>query len=303
VRSESSRIGEDRVKSDFPNAETIARALGGQRSGRGWVAYSPCHQDGHPSLSIDEIKGKVLVKCHAGCPQSNVISKLQRRGLWARSHCGTAAIPPKGCRPIGGENSKAAMKIWGESEHVEGTLVETYLRARGITIAPSGCIRFHTGLRHSAGEIWPAMVALVTRGDAPVAIHRTFLRRDGTGKAPVDPTKMMLGPCAGGAVILGPATDSLLVGEGIETCLSAMQASGRPTWAALSTSGLRCLDLPADVQNIVVLADGDDPGEEASLHAAIRWRRQGRRVRIARPPRGLDFNDMLLGRSHADTEE
>ncbi|MBZ0254144.1 MAG: toprim domain-containing protein, partial [Candidatus Methylomirabilis sp.] len=47
----------------------------------------------------------------------------------------------------------------------------------------------------------------------------------------------------------------------------------------------------------IVLADGDDPGEAAAESAARRWRREGRRVRIARPPRGLDFNDMLLGRA------
>ena len=48
------------------------------------------------------------------------------------------------------------------------------------------------------------MVALVSRGpnDAPTAIHRTFLARDGGGKAPIDPAKMMLGPCRGGAVRL-----------------------------------------------------------------------------------------------------
>jgi hypothetical protein len=40
--------------------------------------------------------------------------------------------------------------------------------------------------------------------------------------------QMMLGPCRGGAVRLGPSDDVLMVGEGIETCLAAMQASGRP---------------------------------------------------------------------------
>ena len=78
----------------------------------------------------------------------------------------------------------------------------------------------------------------------PLAIHRTFLARDGSGKAPVDPQKMMLGPCRGGAVRLGPAGDVLMVGEGLENCLAAMQATGHPAWAALSTSGLRTLDLP-----------------------------------------------------------
>jgi hypothetical protein len=88
-----------------------------------------------------------------------------------------------------------------------------------------------------------------------------------------------------------------MIGEGIETCLAAMQATGHPAWAALSTSGLRALDLPGCVRDVIVLADGDDPGEAASRDSALRWMRQGRRVRIARPPRGLDFNDVLLGRA------
>ena len=48
------------------------------------------------------------------------------------------------------------------------------------------------------------MVALVTTGvdGTALAVHRTFLARDGGGKAPVDPQKMMLGPCRGGAVRL-----------------------------------------------------------------------------------------------------
>jgi putative DNA primase/helicase len=91
------------------------------------------------------------------------------------------------------------------------------------------------------------MVALVTRGvdDTPLAIHRTFIARDGQGKALVEPAKMMLGPCRGGVVRLGQPSDVLMVGEGIETCLAATQATGHAAWAALSTPGLRALDLPA----------------------------------------------------------
>jgi DNA primase len=86
-----------------------------------------------------------------------------------------------------------------------------------------------------------------------------------------------------------------MVGEGIETCLAAMQATGNPAWAALSTSGLKALHLPEAVREVIVLADGDDPGEAAARECALRWQREGRRVRIARPPRGQDFNDMLAG--------
>jgi hypothetical protein len=143
------------------------------------------------------------------------------------------------------------------------------------------------------------MVALVTRGadDTPIGIHRTFLARDGSGKAPVEPQKMMLGPCRGGAVRLAAPADVLMIGEGVETCLAAMQATGHPAWAALSTSGLRTLELPTDVRKIVILADGDTPGESAARDAAWLWSRQGRRVWIARPTDAKDFNDMLTGLS------
>jgi hypothetical protein len=106
---------------------------------------------------------------------------------------------------------------------------------------------------------------------------------------------MMLGPCRGGAVRLADPGNVLMIGEGIETCLTAMLATGHAAWAALSTSGLRALDLPADMRNVIVLADGDDPGEAAAQDGACRWKREGRRVRIARPPQGMDFNDMLMG--------
>ena len=142
------------------------------------------------------------------------------------------------------------------------------------------------------------MVALVSDGvtDKPIAVHRTFLAADGVGKAPVEQQKMMLGRCRGGAVKLAKASHMLMVGEGIETCLAVMQAVGKPAWAALSTSGLRALDLPNEVQDVIVLADGDEAGEAAARNCALRWKRVGRRVRIARPPKGMDFNDMLLGR-------
>ena len=156
----------------------------------------------------------------------------------------------------------------------DGTLVETYLASRGLHLPPPNTLRFHTGLKHPSGGIRPAMVALVTRGadDAPLAIHRTFLSRDGRGKAPIEPQKMMLGPCRGGAVHLGVPGDVLMVGEGIETCLAAMLATGHLAWAALSTSGLRTLDLPRDVRDVIVLADGDDPGEAAARDCAWRWK-------------------------------
>ena len=192
-----------------------------------------------------------------------------------------------------------ALAIWQSAKPAISTFVSTYLAARGIDLPPPDALRFHPRLKHPSGGVWPAMVALVTRGidGKPVGIHRTFLARDGGAKAPVEPAKMMLGPCRGGVVRLGPVGDRLMIAEGIETALSAMQAVAQTAWAALSTSGLGALGLPKNVRDVIVLADGDEAGEAAARDCALRWRRQNRRVRIARPPRGMDFNDMLLGRA------
>jgi hypothetical protein len=197
------------------------------------------------------------------------------------------------------KRTQAALAILAATTSAGGTPVETYLATRNLHVPMPSTLRFHPGLKHPSGAIWPAMVALVTRGvdDIPLAIHRTFLARDGSGKAPVDPQKMMFGPCQGGAVRLAPASDVLMVGEGIETCLAAMQARGLPAWAALSTSGVLGLELPDEVQDVIVLADGDEAGKAAARGAGLRWKREGRRVRIAHPPRGLDFNDMLFGKA------
>jgi len=288
------------------SAETIAKALLGHKTGGSWMARCPAHDDRKPSLSIrDGDDGRVLVRCHAGCEQERVIAALLSRWLWEekghrrpmRPVPRVAAKDRTDCNNA--KRTEAALAIWRATLPANGTFVETYFASRGLHLPPPTRLRFHAGLRHPSGGIWPAMVALVTRGfdDTPLAIHRTFLSRDGGGKAPVDLQKMMLGPCRGGAVRLADPGDVLMVGEGIETCLAAMQATGNPAWAALSTSGLRTLNLPEDVRDVIVLADGDDAGEAAARDCAWRWKREGRRVRIARPPQGIDFNDMVMDRA------
>ena len=293
-------------------AEVMAQALGGRRAGSAWMARCPAHDDRVPSLAIDERSdGTVLVCCHAGCSQHAVINALTARGLWpgvSGRSLAQVPVPPRQRTDREPPQSRtrvgAAMSIWHRSEPAAGTLVETYLRTRGITLPPPRVLAYQSRLTHPTGGVWPGMVALVTRGrdDDAVGIHRTFLTRDGGAKATVSPQKMMLGPCGGGAVRLAAATDDVLVGEGLETCLAVMQATGRPAWAALSAAGLRSLDLPEHICTVVVLADADPSGEAAALAAGRRWRRQGRDVRIARPPTGLDFNDVLLGRTAKDEE-
>jgi len=97
-------------------------------------------------------------------------------------------------------------------------------------------LRFHPEAWHGAtARRIPALVALVNGGDG-FAVHRTYLRADGSGKAAVDPPKAMLGAVAGGAVRLTDGPGPLVVAEGIETALSLACGLLRP----LQKFGRRC---------------------------------------------------------------
>lgn len=287
------------------NAAFIARRLRGRKAGQGWSAHCPAHDDKHPSLSISDKNGKVLFFCHAGCPQSDVIDALKRRGFLGYQW-GNFQHDGKTHRELTPEQKKEfALKIWEESASPANTLVETYLASRGLNIHIPSSLRFHPDLKHLPSEKdYPCMVALITHGmeETPMAIQRTYLARDGKGKAQIEPNRMMLGLSRGGAIKLGEPDELLMVGEGIETCLSAMAATGHPAWAAMSASGLVALELPKSIKRVIVLADGDKRGEEVAQQSARRWTQQGRKVSIARPPRGKDFNDLLTDHSSTNQE-
>lgn len=64
-------------------AEKIAIALKARKSGSGWTACCPAHDDRNPSLSInDDGNGKPLLYCQSGCSQDEVISALKALDLW-----------------------------------------------------------------------------------------------------------------------------------------------------------------------------------------------------------------------------
>jgi putative DNA primase/helicase len=64
-------------------AESLARLLHGRKVGSTWMGCCPSHDDRNPSLSIrQDDNGKVLLHCHAGCAQRDVIDSLKAHGLW-----------------------------------------------------------------------------------------------------------------------------------------------------------------------------------------------------------------------------
>jgi putative DNA primase/helicase len=135
---------------------------------------------------------------------------------------------------------------------------------------------------------------------AVVAVHRTYLERDGR-KANLAPPKASLGPVWTAAIRLDPAAPEMVVGEGIETAASAGLMLGLPAWAALSAGNLAAaLVLPAGVRTVTIATDHDRNGRKAANDAATRWRAEGRTVHFAIPDReGMDFNDLLREQTNA----
>ena len=118
--------------------------------------------------------------------------------------------PPRQDNP----NRLLALEIWHASQPGAGTLVETYLRGRAILLPVPPTLRYHPGLLHSpTGLVLPAMVAAVTNWPSRdvTGVHRTFLKMDGSGKAPVRDPKLTLAPLGAGAVRLGPESGSGVV--------------------------------------------------------------------------------------------
>jgi hypothetical protein len=223
----------------------------------------------------------------------------------ARAHLGrpAAVIPdtasPKKPKSSGG-TPEAAARLFAGSVPVAGSLAETYLRSRGITLPVSStALRFHPKCWHrDEGQTRsiprPALIAAVTNGAGVLqGAHRTWLAPDGKDKAPVEVQRRAMGHLLGNAVRLTPSEDILVVGEGIETMLSVREsAPGLPVWAALSSSHLGAVLLPEGLQRLYIAIDRDPAGRRASERLTTRATEAGIAVRVLEPKLG-DFNDDL----------
>ena len=287
------------------NAEEMTRALGGRWHGSYGTACCPSHEDRTPSLSVrGGAGGKLLTHCHAGCSPEAVWGALQDRGLVENApHVPTSRKNSRSSRRRASvaacdtrDRGRSALEIWRAARPAARSTVEAYLRHRGITLPIPPTLRYHPGARYErSGLCLPCMVAAVQGPDRKVtAIHRTYIRDDGRGKAGVATPKMALGPIGDGAVRLGPAGSVLGLGEGIESALSATQLFDLSVWASLSASRLDRLWLPPESLEIHLFADNGTAGHEAAERAVKAYQGQGRRVVVRFPPERFgDWNDAL----------
>jgi hypothetical protein len=200
---------------------------------------------------------------------------------------------------------EAAQRLFAMSQPIRRTLVETYLRNRGIkAVHDAGALRFHPRCYYrpddgSPTETWPAMIAAVTDLDGrSTGAHRTWLDPEGfdsrrLGKAPVGTPRRAMGDLLGHAVRFGVARDVLAAGEGIETMLSLRWAlPTMPMAAALSAHHLAALLLPLTLRRLYIARDADAAGDMAL--AALTERAEAAGIEaLALSPRMGDFNEDL----------
>jgi hypothetical protein len=290
----------------------LAALPGGRFEGGRYRVACPAHGGHDRNLSVwAGDHGEACFKCWShNCSTRAIVSALGRP---ARDRISRPQAPrPKPA--VTKTNRERALQFWREARDPRGTLVQDYLfgrgwsgemprllcvgldpaelTRRGIGLAIPASIRFHPRLWHSPGVFLPAMIAAIENLDGRiVAVHRTYLNPDGTGKAEVEPSKKALGRLSGCSVHLTAGAPTLVICEGIETGLSILQKTGFHVWAALGTSNLGQVELPAFLCEIIIAADHDEPGLKAARGAAEEYRASGHQVRILSPQNeGWDFN-------------
>ena len=202
--------------------------------------------------------------------------------------------------PVPTGSPESARRLFGMSQPIAGTVVETYLRGRGITnLHGIDNLRYHPRCYYrpeaeSPTETWPAMIAAVTDLQGHITgAHRTWLDPSGRDKAPVDTPRRAMGYLLGHAVRLGAARDVMAAGEGIETMLSLRCVMpDMPMVAALSAAHLRVILFPATLRRLYVVRDNDPAGDGAVAGLFDRAQSAGIEAMVLSPQCG-DFNEDL----------
>ncbi len=198
-----------------------------------------------------------------------------------------------------------ARRLFAMSQPVERTLVEAYLRDRGITaLHGTGSLRFHPRCYYrpddlSPTETWPAMIAAVTDLSGHLTgAHRTWLDPGGftestLGKAPIDTPRRSMGDLLGHAVRFCVAGEVMAAGEGIETMLSLRCVlPTMPTVAALSAAHLSAILFPDALRRLYIARD-DDPAGDVAMATLINRAQEAGIEAIVISPRLGDFNEDL----------
>lgn len=333
----------------------------GSRSGHYWIGRCPWRGDrsaGSFWINLSGAKVPGSFKDAASGESGDVLTLIQKAcGLadfkatieWSRSWLGISADMTSDDRrriaerrrlaaerreaehaaQIGRDRERAASLFRAaKSRPFQGSPADLYLQSRGIDVRRLGRMPGVLGwlpeARHvETGLSFPVMVAgMQNSARQVVAVHRTFIAADGSGKAALGcdvagrehkARKVWPGDLNGAVIRLWRGgsgmseheaerhgvLDTLVLTEGVEDGLSvALAQPSYRVWCAYSLGNLANVRLPACCERVIVCADNDwgKPRAQRQFETAIAaLAGQGRPVSVARSHIGKDVNDCLRG--------
>ena len=170
-------------------AKAVARILGGHAAGGGFLCRCPVASHGkgrgdlRPSLAVCDGDRALIYNCFAGCDPRDVRAAIDKLDVNGAPRLNPSPAPARAKRKT---TTADALDLWREAQPVNGTPVETYLRARGFREPAPATIRFLPRYAYSSRKSFTCMIAAV---QAPtreiVAVQLTFLHSGGQRKAEV----------------------------------------------------------------------------------------------------------------------
>lgn len=174
-----------------------------------------------------------------------------------------------------------------------GEFVRQYLASRCLQNAPETLL---AGFYYIEGVRCRAMIAKAAKGSKLVGLHATFIK-DGKniGRRMYSVER---GSMVGSAIRLHKLNgrDEIVLGEGIETTLSASELTGLPAWACMDAGKMEKVEIPEQIKRVVIAGDNDGSyvGQAAAYALAKRLKAQGKIVEVMIPPTiGEDWNNVI----------
>ena len=221
-----------------------------RKSGQGWTACCPAHDDKNASLSVKVTEtGRLLAYCHAGCSFEAILESL---GL------GRERFTPSP-RPIETGPSK-------EQLEAQGKAVRLWTNARPANKDHTYLIRKNI-LPHHARQIGDSLVIPLQDSGGNIW-NLQFIHPDGTKRF------LRAGATKGLFTVIGDPTETgrLYLGEGWATCCTIHELTGSPVVVAFSAHnlppGAMIIRRAFPQAEIVWAADDDPAGVQVSEQAA-----------------------------------
>jgi len=227
----------------------LSRLSGVRKSGQGWIARCPAHEDGNASLSVTITEsGRLLAHCFSGCAFNEIREAL---GLVGERF---TPSPRKEEGPTLEqiEAQKKAIRIWQGAKPANP--LHPYLTRKKIQpyhVRQFGDVLL-IPLQDARGTLWN--IQIINQDGA-----KRFLRGGGA--------KALF-------TVLGEPTEAgrIYIVEGFATGATVHELTGRPVFVAFSASNLlavaRTVRRAFPKSEIVLAADADPAGERYSEEAA-----------------------------------